>query len=240
MVAAGTYGAFQVNAFGQIVGYSAPPASGLALGATAPLHVAQDVSGTYVFTIDAATETTPGVVQLASGGDLAANVPIPSDRVISWGFLQLWWDRVKNFICDLTNVVELTAAQRASAKIPMCVDGTTVSVSPAELVSGGGGAFARVRMDNGTILSSDNVTSVLPSTGPHGELVSMTNPAGANYHVYATNYVPLLLVPLITIVSPTQFYVAWYQVDSTATLGSAAVQLPTATQWSAVVVRGEP
>ena len=68
----------------------------------------------------------------------------------------------------------------------------------------------------------------------------MTNPAGANYHVYATNYVPLLLVPLITVVSPTQFYVAWYQVDSTATLGSAAVQLPTATQWSAVVVRGAP
>lgn len=234
---AGTYAGFQVNEFGQITGYMAPPASGLALGATLPMHVAQDLSGTYVITVDAASETAPGVVQLASTGDFVSNVPIPSDRAISWGFLQAWWDRTKNFICDLTNAMELTPAQRASAKIPVCVDGTVVSVSPAELVSGGGGAFARARFADdppATIITSDNIMSIMaPPAAPYGCLITMQTAAPAGYHVYAASYNATPLVPVVIPVNSTQFYVAWYEL-------STGMQFFAVHSWSVLVLRGEP
>jgi hypothetical protein len=234
IIAAGTYGGFTVNTHGQIVGYSAPAGGGPGVVGTGAVSVTQNASGDYEVSVQGASETQSGVVQLASVGDLATNIPIPPDRAISWAFLQAWWDRTKNFICALASVPSLTAAERATARLAVCVDGDTVAITPDALLHGGGAPLARAAVYTQNALGhmieeGVGVVSVIATT--NGALVTLQDPApSTKYHTYLQAYDTAggHLVPLVNRVSPVQFYVVWAQ------LGGAP---PTTDfRWSFVVV----
>lgn len=236
---AGTYGGFQVNEFGQVVGYSAPPAPGLPLDAVSPLHVTQNVSGAYVFTIDEATETAPGVVQLASVGDFVAGNPIAPDHVVSWAFLQEWWNKAKNFICALAVRPALTAVERTGALVPFCLNGVTEAITVRDLVAAAGGAFARVSgypLSGVMVVEHEDNIAAVNIIGGVEFLVTMSVAApDAAYHVSVQMYQQATgwPVPLAAVVfrdSPMQFRVRW--VD--AATGAQVLVTPDH-RWSAVV-----
>ena len=241
-IAAGTYGGFTVNTHGQIIGYSAPAGGGPGVVGAGAVSVTPNASGDYEVSVQGASETQPGVVQLASVGDLATNTPIPSDRVISWAFLQAWWDRTKNFICSLASVSSLTAAERATAKLALCVNGDTVAVSPDTLLRAGGAPLARVLVSTqaapgSEIVTADNVTAVTTLGAGAAMIAVLSSPAPSmNYHVYVQHYGGTAPVhPLVTRLSTTQFRIEWFDVTGTPVLMPAAMA-----QWSAIVVVGEP
>ena len=88
----GTYDGFTVNACGLITGYAPPANDDVVVVGTAPIGVAfNGGTNTYTVSIDEATKTAHGTVELADEANLGGNENlIDGDDAITWDFLQQW------------------------------------------------------------------------------------------------------------------------------------------------------
>lgn len=167
-ISVGTYDGFDINEFGQVVGYAAPtPPPDVVVAGSAPISVAFNVpSKTYTVSVAAATTAAPGVVQLAGLAEAQAWTPTSTNGIGGRAVtLEVVYQMIQQSVVAPT-AFSIGALPVAGSIAPgdflAIFDGADRRIARDDTILSLAGAWARGRWLSGTGLASQrNIASVV-------------------------------------------------------------------------------
>lgn len=175
-MAPGTYGEFDVDDYGRIVGYTpAPPATSTAVAATAPITASYNLpTNTYTIGVAPATSASYGSVILAEAAEVTAGTADPDD-VITASVLDAALNALAHPSLDVTDGLRISPAGGPfTANRTLALGFGTLATEVSIDVAGDVLAFWDATAGSHKGISRDNLSRDLGGAYSAGEFVGAT------------------------------------------------------------------
>jgi hypothetical protein len=217
-----TYDGFTIDAYGRVTNYVQPNNAVSVEAGNAAVTVTQvgPMANIYQVSIKDATSTTLGAVQLIPTGNISNSIVTATNLAVSWGNLQEWWNKEKNFLAGVTaQPIPITTAL-STLKMVYTEGAVVYSTTADDVRARLGGSLARGIFTSTSVGPQHNILSVLASAT--SSLISMGYGA-ANYIVSVSPSAPVIYS--VQNVNNSQFVINWFDHTGTPTAPPSGFQV---------------